>query len=52
MTLHGKSLLAGQLGSTHGKSFRALNPATGETLEPAFHEASAAEAARALRYNL
>ena len=44
MTLHGRSLLAGIPGGTHGQTFRALNPATGGALEPHFHEASAAEA--------
>jgi len=39
MTLHGKSLLAGQLGATGGKTFRAFNPAAGESLAPDFHEA-------------
>src|SRR5471032_593747 len=48
MTLHGKSLIADVLGATGGKTFRAENPATREQLSPEFHEASAAEVARAL----
>ena len=48
MTLHGKSLIAGQPGTTGGKIFRAVNPATNTPLDPEFHEASLAEAARAL----
>ncbi len=48
MTLHGKSFIAGALGAPGGKTFVAQNPATGEALTPAFHEASAAEVAAAL----
>ena len=48
MTLHGKSLIAGQPGNTGGKTFRAIDPATNAPLDPEFHEASLAEAARAL----
>lgn len=48
MTLHGKSFLAGQLGQTGGATFHAVNPATGEQLEPAFHSASLDEVNRAL----
>jgi NADP-dependent aldehyde dehydrogenase len=48
MTLHGKSIVAGQLDSALGKPFNAFNPATGEKLEPTFHEATTAEAGRAL----
>ena len=39
-SLHGKSLLAGALGRTGGKTFTAINPATGEKLAPDFHEAA------------
>ena len=46
--LHGKSLIAGQLADAGSATFRARNPATGATLEPAFHEATAAEAAHAV----
>jgi alpha-ketoglutaric semialdehyde dehydrogenase len=48
MSLHGLSLLAGVPGKTGGKKFNAVNPATNERLEPAFHEASEAEVAGAL----
>jgi NADP-dependent aldehyde dehydrogenase len=48
MTLKGNSILAGQPGGASGASFRARNPATGEELEPAFHEALHDDAARAL----
>jgi len=41
--LHGKSLLAGRLGAPGGKTFRAINPASGIPLEPEFHEALASE---------
>jgi len=48
MSLHGKSLIAGVIGQTGGKTFRAVNPATDASLDPEFHEASAAEANHAL----
>ena len=48
MTLHGKSLIAGSPGQTGGKTFRAVNPATNQPLEPDFHEASSAEVEAAL----
>lgn len=48
MTLHGKSLIAGAAGQTGGATFRAVNPATGETLAPDFHAASDAEVNQAL----
>jgi len=48
MSLHGLSLLAGAPGQPGGKTFRAANPATSETLEPVFHEASIAEVNYAL----
>jgi alpha-ketoglutaric semialdehyde dehydrogenase len=46
--LHGKSVIAGQLADSGSTRFRAHNPATGAELEPAFREATAAEAARAV----
>jgi alpha-ketoglutaric semialdehyde dehydrogenase len=46
--MHGKSLIAGQLAEAGSTTFHARDPATGATLEPAFHEATAAEAARAV----
>jgi 2,5-dioxopentanoate dehydrogenase len=48
MTLQGTSYLAGARGQVGGRSFRAINPSTGATLEPEFHEASNDEARRAL----
>ncbi len=48
MTLLGFSQLAGTTGKPGGKTFHAVNPATGEALAPAFHEASADEVDRAL----
>ncbi len=49
MIIQGKSLLAGRSGAVGGPVFRALNPATGEALEPDFHEASFAEVEGALQ---
>lgn len=48
MSLHGLSLIAGHPGMSGGKTFRAVNPATAQPLEPDFHEAAAAEADRAM----
>ncbi|MFO7325637.1 MAG: aldehyde dehydrogenase (NADP(+)) [Pseudomonadota bacterium] len=48
MELHGQSLVAGVRTTHRGRSFRAIDPATGETLAPDFHEASEAEAAQAM----
>jgi 2,5-dioxopentanoate dehydrogenase len=48
MTLHGRSLIAGEPGATSGKVFRANNPATSERLAPDFHEASPADVERAM----
>ena len=41
MQLEGKSLIAGTVSATQGESFQAVNPASGEKLEPAFFSASA-----------
>ena len=49
MLLQGKSLLAGRTGATGGTIFRAINPATSETLAPDFHEASLVEVDAALQ---
>ena len=49
MTLHGKNLIAGALSAEGTPSIRAVNPVTGETLAPAFHEAAPEEIDRALR---
>ncbi|MDQ2640633.1 MAG: aldehyde dehydrogenase (NADP(+)) [Pseudomonadota bacterium] len=48
MNLQGTSLIAGERGKTGVNSFKAANPADGSTLEPAFHEATTEEAARAM----
>jgi NADP-dependent aldehyde dehydrogenase len=48
MTLHGKSVIAGQPSGAGSETFHARDPATGAILEPAFRAASAAEAARAV----
>ncbi len=48
MMITGKSLLGGKTGGTGGAVFRAINPATNETLEPDFHEASVDEAKAAV----
>jgi 2,5-dioxopentanoate dehydrogenase len=57
--LHGENFLGAALSAQSGKTFRGFNPATGEWLEPAFHQADleeidaaltlASEAAPALR---
>lgn len=49
MNLIGTSLIAGQPGQRGGKTFQTINPATGESLDPVFHEASAVEVDTALR---
>ena len=49
MTLHGQSIIAGNVVPTGGVTFTITNPTTGETLSPAFHEASASHAHAALR---
>jgi alpha-ketoglutaric semialdehyde dehydrogenase len=49
MDLHGKSFLAGQTGAIGGATYRAINPATGESLAPDFHEARSDEVESALR---
>jgi 2,5-dioxopentanoate dehydrogenase len=49
MDLHGKSFLAGQTGAIGGATYRAINPATGESLAPDFHEARTDEVETALQ---
>lgn len=46
--LTGKSFIAGQPGSRSEKTFRAINPASGNSFTPDFHEATASEADAAL----
>ena len=45
--MQGLSFIAGGRGGKFGAAFHALNPATGERLEPPFHEVSVAELDRA-----
>jgi NADP-dependent aldehyde dehydrogenase len=46
--LQGLSLLGPGLGAPGAVSFRAVNPATGEALEPSYHQATGAELDRAV----
>ncbi len=48
MTLHGKSIIAGQPASAGGNVFHAINPATAAELEPDFHEGLPADVNAAL----
>ena len=50
MELHGRSMFGGGPSSlpTEGDGFRAINPATGESLDPVFHDASPREIDEAL----
>jgi alpha-ketoglutaric semialdehyde dehydrogenase len=48
MHLHGKSIVAGRPVPASDKLFRAVDPATGEELEPAFHEAGTEVAVQAM----
>ena len=48
MQLHGGNVLGNAVAKSGAATFRAVNPATGETLEPAFHSATDKEAARSL----
>ena len=43
MQLQGKSLIAGTVSSAQGESFQAVNPASGEKLEPTFISASSSD---------
>jgi 2,5-dioxopentanoate dehydrogenase len=47
MTLNGRSLLGAEASSGKGESFRAINPANNQPLEPAFVSASSDDVARA-----
>lgn len=49
MTLHGRHFIGGTLSAEGNATFRASNPQTGMSLEPAFHEAVEAEIDQALR---
>jgi NADP-dependent aldehyde dehydrogenase len=48
MKIHGTSLVAGGLGRTGGKTFKAFSPVSATWLEPSFHEAPEEEVARAM----
>ena len=48
MELHGRNIVAGAQTAQTERSFHAFNPATGAALEPAFSEASNADAKRAV----
>lgn len=47
-SLHGFSLIAGEAGRPGGRTFRAVDPASGAELAPEFHEAHPAEVDRTL----
>jgi NADP-dependent aldehyde dehydrogenase len=49
MEFRGVSLIAGERGGSSGAEFRAVNPATGEALEPAFRSATEEEVDRAVQ---
>src|SRR5262245_39235178 len=49
MTLHGKNIIACEAVAQGGVSFLATNPALGEKIEPAFHEATIQEIDHALK---
>ena len=49
MGLTGRSILGNELGKTGGEIFRAINPATGQELEPNFYSADAKEVDSAAR---
>src|SRR5437660_7506100 len=48
MDLHGKNFIVGQLSARSATTFAAVNPVTGETLPPMFHEATDPEINQAL----
>ncbi len=49
MEIKGVSLIAGEQARTTGAEFRAMNPTTGQAIEPAFYSGSAADMDRAVR---
>jgi alpha-ketoglutaric semialdehyde dehydrogenase len=49
MQLHGRNFIADQLSAGTGEIYRAVDPATSAELDPEFHEAGAADVARAAR---
>ena len=48
MTLHGKSIIAGEPLAASARTFHAVSPLASERLEPAFHEVGGDEVDRAL----
>src|SRR5258707_11677742 len=50
MTLHGKSLIAGQPAQTSARAFHAISPLDSSELEPAFHESVSEDVNRALAH--
>lgn len=48
MTLHGRSIIAGQLDSSTGRTFHPVSPLDSKPIEPAFHECTLAEVDQAL----
>lgn len=49
MAMHGEQIIGGEHSGQGGQTFHAINPATGQPLEGAFHEATAAEVEHACR---
>jgi NADP-dependent aldehyde dehydrogenase len=49
MTIHGNNIIAGTDAAMHASQFRAIDPATGQELDPVFHEANEAQVDRAVR---
>ena len=49
MPLHGRNVIAGELSEGTGSTFRAIEPASGHELDPAYREAGDAEVDRACR---
>ena len=48
MKLHGKNVIGRETSAGSQHPFQAVNPTTGETLEPTYHEAAPSEIDRAL----
>src|SRR5260370_17686621 len=48
MELHGGNILGAEVAKSGKTTFRAVNPATGQELDPVIHQATEAESARAL----
>ena len=48
MTLHGQSIIAGQLTTSSGRTFHPVSPLDSRALEPAFHECTLEDVDQAL----